>query len=135
MILLRHAWAGSRDDWDGDDRDRPLDDRGRAQARNLVAILAPFRIDEILTSPYVRCVQTVEPLASARGLSPQLRVELGEDRQWDEGAALVRGLAGRDVVVCGHGGLDGVLADAPKWKKGTAFVLDDDLRVVDVLRG
>ncbi len=134
LILLRHAWAGSRDDWESDDRDRPLDERGREQARNLVSTLAPFRIDEILTSPYVRCVQTVEPLAAARDLEPQLRGELTEERQWAEGAALLRELSGRDVVVCGHGGLDGALVGAPRWKKGAAFVLDDELRVVEVLR-
>jgi phosphohistidine phosphatase SixA len=133
LILLRHAWAGSRDDWHTDDRDRPLDDRGREQARNVVSVLADFPIDEIHTSPYVRCVQTVEPLAAARGLELQLREELGEDH-WHEGPAVLTELAGRDVVVCGHGGLDAVVPDAPKWKKGAAFVLDAELRLLDVLR-
>ncbi|MGZ4291664.1 MAG: histidine phosphatase family protein, partial [Gaiellaceae bacterium] len=98
-----------------------------------VARLARFRIDEIHTSPYLRCVQTVEPLASARGLVPLLRGELTEERQAAEGARLLRGLAGRDAVVCGHGGLERALPNAPRWRKGAAFVLDEGLRIVEEL--
>ena len=38
-----------------------------------------------------------------------------------------------DVVVCGHGGLEHVLPDPPKWKKGSAFVVGVDLRVLEVI--
>ena len=90
MLLVRHAWAGSRDDWEGDDRERPLDERGVEQARELVERLAPFTITRILSSPYRRCVETVEPLARARGLEIEQRPELGEERQMTDGIALVR---------------------------------------------
>ena len=130
LLLVRHAWAGKRSEWEGDDSKRPLDARGELQARDLIERLAAYAIEEIHTSPYTRCVQTVEPLAAARGLEPILRDELGEDRQWRDGAALVGELAGRDVVVCGHGGLEAALVDPPKWRKGAAFVVDQDLRVV-----
>ena len=50
----------------GDDRRGPLDKHGRTQAEELVEPLAPFRIEAILTSPAVRCIQTVAPLARAR---------------------------------------------------------------------
>jgi 8-oxo-(d)GTP phosphatase len=134
LILLRHASAGDRDRWQGDDRERPLDAKGMEQARALVAKLEPYRIDEIHTSPYVRCVQTVEPLASALGLTALLRGELTEELQAAEGAALVRSLAASDAVVCGHGGLDrAALEDPPKWRKGAAFVLDERLRIVETL--
>src|SRR5262249_30255592 len=72
MLLMRHAWAGHRDEWDGHDHERPLDDRGYEQAAALVERLEPYRIDAIMTSPYVRCVATVEPLAAARGLELEL---------------------------------------------------------------
>lgn len=131
LILVRHGRAGERDEWDADDSERPLDDRGREQARELVSRLARFGIDEIHTSPYVRCVQTVEPLAAARDLEPLLRRELTEERQATDGAQLLRALAGRDVVVCGHGGLERALPSAPRWRKGAAFVLDGELRIVE----
>jgi 8-oxo-(d)GTP phosphatase len=131
LLFLRHASAGKREEWEGDDRERPLDKRGRTRAKELVDELAPYRIDAILTSPYRRCVETVEPLAAARGLEPEHRDELGEELQGTAGVALVRSLAGTDVVVCGHGGLETALVDSPRWRKGMVFVVDDALRVVD----
>lgn len=132
LILVRHAWAGDRAGWDGDDRERPLDERGRRQSRELIDRLDGLAVEEILTSPYRRCVQTVEPLASVRGLDVTLRPELGEDRQETDGRALVRELAERDVVVCGHGGLQHALVDPPKWRKGMAFVVGRDLTIEGV---
>ncbi len=131
LILVRHASAGDRDEWDGDDRERPLDDRGHQQADELVRRLGAYRVDEIHTSPYLRCVQTVEPLAAARDLELRLCAELSEEQQGRDGEALLRELAERDAVVCGHGGLDGAVLRAPKWRKGAAFVLDRDLRLVE----
>jgi 8-oxo-dGTP diphosphatase len=133
MLLLRHASAGDREHWDGPDHERPLDERGREQAYALVETLAAYRISAILTSPYVRCVQTVAPLARARGLEFELREELSEERQATEGIALVRSRAGEDLVVCGHGGLDQALGDPPKWRKGATFVVDAELDLVDEL--
>ncbi|HTR33606.1 MAG TPA: phosphoglycerate mutase family protein [Gaiellaceae bacterium] len=134
MILVRHASAGDSRTWAGDDRLRPLDEKGRRQADELVGLLAAFPVEEILTSPAVRCVETVTPLADARGLDVVVRAELGEGLMWDAGHALVHALAGRDVVVCGHGGLEAALEDPPKWHKGEVFVVDVALRVVDATR-
>jgi 8-oxo-dGTP diphosphatase len=131
LIVVRHAWAGKRSEWEGDDSKRPLDARGERQARELVDRLASWPIDEIHTSPYTRCVQTVVPLAAVRGLEPILRDELGVEQQYQDGGALLQGLADRDALVCGHGGLESWLVDAPKWKKGAAFVVDGSLNIVD----
>ena len=68
LFVVRHASAGHREDWDGDDRLRPLDKRGGRQAEELVKRLEPHPIGRILSSPHTRCIQTVEPLAAARGL-------------------------------------------------------------------
>jgi phosphohistidine phosphatase SixA len=135
LLLIRHAWAGSREMWEGDDRERPLDERGARQADGLVGLLADLPVERILTGPYRRCVQTVEPLAAARRLELELRDELGEDLQYRLGAEFVRGFASSDVALCGHGGLE-VLAlhDPPRWKKGAVFVVDERLRVVQVRR-
>ena len=134
MILVRHASAGDRDAWADHDHVRPLDAKGRRQAEELVGLLAAFPVDEILTSPALRCVQTIQPLADARGLDPVERAELGEDGLWSEGPALVQSLAGRDVVVCSHGGIESALDDPPRLHKGEVFVVDVALRVVEAVR-
>ena len=133
LLLVRHASAGDRAKWEGDDRERPLDKRGRKRADELVAQLAPYPVEAILSSPARRCVETVEPLARARGLEIELREQLGEELQATEGVSLVRSLAGRDVVVCGHGGLEQMLAGPPKWKKGAVLVVGAGLELLDVL--
>jgi 8-oxo-dGTP diphosphatase len=130
LVIVRHGSAGDRAEWDGDDRDRPLDDRGRGQAQELVLRLAPFPIDAIYSSPARRCVETVEPLAGAHGLGVIECGELGEGRQSEEGGPLLQTLAAQDVVVCGHGGLELALRNPRKWRKGAAFVLDERLRIV-----
>lgn len=68
LIILRHTKALERGDWDDLDSKRTLDERGLLQSERLVAHLAPFAIDEIYSSNYIRCVQTVTPLAAARKL-------------------------------------------------------------------
>ena len=123
MILLRHGWAGDSSKWEGDDNERPLDKRGLRQAKELVEELGPFTIERIVSSPAIRCVQTVEPLAQARGVEIEERPELGQDRpeEWD---ACVRSLAGTGVVVCGHGGFEAGIPAAPQLKKGAFFVVE-----------
>lgn len=69
VLVVRHASAGSRADWAGDDRLRPLDDCGRLQAEELVRLLAHFDPTAIESADFVRCRETVEPLAEALGLS------------------------------------------------------------------
>jgi 8-oxo-(d)GTP phosphatase len=131
MLLMRHAWAGHRDEWDGHDHERPLDDRGYEQAAALVKRLEPYRIEAIMTSPYVRCVATVEPLAAARGLEVELRDELTEEQHYTDGPSFLRSVAGRDVLVCGHGGLELGVPGAPRFEKGDVLVLDETLAVVN----
>lgn len=68
FYVVRHAKAGSRGHWSGDDRQRPLSKKGLKQAEALVSAFKPFPISAIFSSPFLRCVQTVEPLARARKL-------------------------------------------------------------------
>ena len=79
LLLVRHASAGERSDWDGPDDERPLDRRGREQAAALAAALAPFAPARLLAAPPVRCGQTLQPLAEATGLPVGAVPELGED--------------------------------------------------------
>ena len=70
IFVVRHAKAGSRHDWAGDDdTQRPLTKPGRRQAAALAERLAGEPISGLWSSPYLRCVQTIEPLAAARGLA------------------------------------------------------------------
>ena len=132
LLVIRHARAGHRYDWTGDDRKRPLDDRGRRQASALVEELGDYPISRILSSPYDRCVQTVEPLAAQLGLAIEQRDELGEDGLYN-GAMLVRSLIGQPVAVCVHGGLsDAVFGE--RLKKGETLVVDERGDVVERLR-
>jgi 8-oxo-dGTP diphosphatase len=78
FYVIRHAKAGSRGHWDQDDRIRPLSKKGVEQAESLVTILKPFPITAIFSSPFLRCVQTVEPLAHARRLAVEQSDALAE---------------------------------------------------------
>lgn len=105
LLLVRHAHAGSKDRWRGDDRLRPLSARGRQEAAALVEVLAPYHPRRIISSPLRRCVETVEPLARRLGIpieeSDRLQPEAG-----DEAVALLQKIAGEEegpVVVCTHG--------------------------------
>lgn len=69
LIILRHTKALERGDWDEADSERTLSETGFDQAQMLIKHLAAFAIEEIYTSDYIRCVQTVTPLAHARGLT------------------------------------------------------------------
>ena len=78
--LVRHAKAGSRERWTAPDRDRPLTDAGKDPGHRAGrALLGPAR-SRVLSSPYLRCVETVAPLAEALGLSVE------EDDRLAEGA-------------------------------------------------
>jgi len=124
VLLIRHATAGDRKAWVGDDRVRPVDERGRRQSDALVDVLAGYTIDRIVSSPYLRCVQTVEPLAEARGLEIELDEQLGATRLDEVGEVLER-LRREKVAVCTHGELPW-LGDR-KFKKGATWVLDSAL--------
>jgi phosphohistidine phosphatase SixA len=122
LILVRHASAGRREEWSGSDRLRPLDDRGRRQAEDLVAALAAYPVERILSSPYVRCTQTVMPLGAQRRLDVEERLELAEGANRESTLALIHEVEGSGLVVCTHGDVvEELLGDG--MKKGEARVL------------
>jgi 8-oxo-dGTP diphosphatase len=79
LIILRHTKSLERGDWDEEDSLRTLDETGFDQAQLLIKHLEPFAIDELYTSDYTRCVQTVTPLAHTRGLSITTVPSLNEE--------------------------------------------------------
>lgn len=139
LYLVRHAKAGSRNDFDGDDIDRPLTTSGYRQAIDLCKRLAAISPSVVLSSPYRRCIETVEPLAVAidTGVTLDQRLaEFGSDHvQVDTGLFdLLHGVADR-AVLCSHGDVipaivNGLaaggmrLTGAPQWGKGSVWVLE-----------
>jgi 8-oxo-dGTP diphosphatase len=67
LILLRHAKAIERQEWAGEDTDRPLSSLGERQAKRLLSNFLPYAVEEIHSSSAVRCYETITPMA--RGLS------------------------------------------------------------------
>ncbi|HZC30495.1 MAG TPA: phosphoglycerate mutase family protein [Gaiellaceae bacterium] len=112
-LLLRHARAGDREAWQGDDRLRPLDERGRRRAEELAGELRGVRT--IRSSPYVRCVETVEPLAASLGLRVELDERLAEGASLDEALAALEDSV--DGVACTHGDVVETVLGRP-LKKG-----------------
>ena len=66
-MLVRHARAGKRANWKGDDLLRPLESAGRAQARRLARFLTVFDVDQVVSARPERCRQTVQPFADDTG--------------------------------------------------------------------
>ena len=68
LILVRHASAGSKEDWPGDDQERPLDARGVADAQELAGLMACFApVARVISSPARRCTESVRPYAERFG--------------------------------------------------------------------
>ena len=105
LYLVRHADAGDRYAWRGDDFLRPLDEGGRAQAEAIGVELGTKPVRRILSSPAVRCVDTVAPLGRRLGLAVQAADELAEGSYAADALGLARSLAAEegDSVFCSHG--------------------------------
>lgn len=103
MYLVRHAVAGVRDNSNPHDDQRPLDDVGLAQAAALVDLLGNETINEVHSSPALRCQQTVAPLAERLGLEVTVAPALFEGSSSSRSIEFVRSLTGRSVVLCSHG--------------------------------
>ncbi|HUY73574.1 MAG TPA: phosphoglycerate mutase family protein [Candidatus Dormibacteraeota bacterium] len=103
FYVVRHAKAGSRGHWTGDDRLRPLSQKGFKQAEALVSIFEKLRITGIFSSPYLRCMQTVEPLARAKGMPVKESPSLGEGHGLTGAMQLIGDPALDGVVLSTHG--------------------------------
>jgi 8-oxo-dGTP diphosphatase len=134
--VVRHAKAGDRAEWSGDDRMRPLTKSGQRQSEALATMLAGEPIDKILSSGYLRCVQTVEPLGASRKLPVEPVKELEEGAGGDSVLRLVQKFRGRNIVLCTHGDvmeelLEGLIAQGllqrarANMEKGATWVLEE----------
>ncbi|MCU1503245.1 MAG: hypothetical protein JWM12_2599 [Ilumatobacteraceae bacterium] len=133
LYLVRHAKAGERHDADGDDELRPLSKAGERQAAVLARKLARRDVTILISSPYLRCMQTLEPLAHL------LREPVHVDDRLAEGssAASVMELFASvpdGAVMCSHGDVIPEVVGAlvrrgcellsePDWRKASTWVL------------
>lgn len=125
--LLRHAEAGSRPSWHQPDDLRPLTSNGVVQSVNVADVLAGWPIERILSSRYVRCVQTVQPLADRVGLPVESHTALAEEADISATWALLEEVAatgGGDTVLCSHGNVIGALLDRMR-RRGITLVADE----------
>jgi 8-oxo-dGTP diphosphatase len=142
LYLVRHAKAGSRHDFKGNDRLRPLSSAGRRQADGLAArltpLLKPATTKTFLSSPYMRCIETLQPLAKAVGATVETDDRLAEGRSFVDVLDLIASLPD-DSVLCSHGdvipetiaalerrGIE--FTSAPDWRKASVWVLGRDDR-------
>jgi phosphohistidine phosphatase SixA/8-oxo-dGTP pyrophosphatase MutT (NUDIX family) len=107
LVVIRHAEAVKRKDWDGKDTVRPLTARGQATAEQLIAVLAALGVGRVFSSDAERCAATVAPYAQAIGKKIRLQPEISE-RGYEADPDAVHGLAekiwrpGKVTVVCSH---------------------------------
>jgi 8-oxo-dGTP diphosphatase len=137
VALVRHAKAGKRSEWFGDDRRRPLDRAGRRQASALASFLAAFAPARIVSADRTRCVQTVEPLAEAVGLPVEIVPAFADEAHLDDPAATRAELFALaesvpSAVLCSQGtAIPNLVADLARrnppasttTRKGAAWVL------------
>ncbi|KAA1395205.1 NUDIX hydrolase [Aeromicrobium ginsengisoli] len=103
LIVARHGKAASRDDYE-DDLERPLTAVGVEQAQALVPLLAAYGVRRVVSSPAVRCAQTVEPYAHSISTFLEIDDRLAEDTRAAQVERSVAALLDRKkpVVLCSH---------------------------------
>jgi 8-oxo-dGTP diphosphatase len=136
LYLIRHAKAGHREQWGEPDHLRPLTKSGRRQADALVPLFSKQRFYRLLSSPYVRCVQTLEPLAQSRGLHVETADELAEGSSVGETVKLMLAVSAEGpAALSTHGDvmenvLDSLqsrgveIAGPLELRKGSTWIID-----------
>lgn len=109
LVLVRHAKAVPRSRWtDPDDQLRPLDEQGRLRAEEIAPLLAAYGVRRLVSSPSVRCADTIAPYAARLGRRLRLKEGLSEEGHEADptrAAHHLRGLVqrGAPAVLCSHG--------------------------------
>jgi phosphohistidine phosphatase SixA len=135
LFLVRHARSAKRSRWKGPAWMRPLSEAGRAQARGLAEALAKSGAARLVSSPALRCRQTLVPLSIATGLPLEVDERLDEGADEAKAFELVAGLRGKPAVLCTHVAVatallerlsaDGAdLAEEPRCEKGSIWTLE-----------
>lgn len=133
IFLVRHAKAGERRGWDGADELRPLSTAGWKQARKLAKRLGRIPPESLISSPYVRCIETLQPLGDRTRLEIVIDDRLTEGAAFEDALELLGEVPDR-AVLCTHGDIIPAVLDAlvrrglevrsaPDWRKGSVWVL------------
>lgn len=107
LVLVRHAEAVKRKDWDGKDTNRPLTRTGRATAERLADVLAAVGVNRVRSSDAERCATTVAPYADSIGRQIHLHPEISE-RGYEADPSRLGAMPaqswkpGKITVVCSH---------------------------------
>jgi phosphohistidine phosphatase SixA len=117
VALVRHACAGRKEEWSGPDDDRPLDPNGVEQASALAEFFAGRRIRRLLSSPTLRCFDSLAELARRTGLPIETTDGLRTDVDPEAVRALITDAAQEDAVLCTHGETMRALLDV-MWSEG-----------------
>ena len=135
IYLVRHADAGSKKKRKETHDVRPISKKGHEQVEDLVTRLVRAPINSIVSSPSLRCEQTVGPLALRLGLKVKPSKLLRRDVAPTDVLRLIKKSAGTRTVLCSHretiGPLIEHLAADPKvevtgnleWPKGSVWEL------------
>ena len=107
FILLRHAKAITREEWQGEDDDRPLSSSGQNQAMRLLSTYQVFNIDQIHSSDAVRCYDTVKSMAKGLDIKLEVSSKLSEStykKDKEKAFDYVRELIKEDksILICSH---------------------------------
>jgi 8-oxo-dGTP diphosphatase len=125
--VVRHADAGVPARWSGADLTRPLSEAGHRQAVRLAELFANEPFTQLLSSPFLRCTETFEPLAATRGLAIDTRDELADGRPWEYLQKTALESEGGPTAICVHGeALRGLMHDL--FDRGVARPGREDFR-------
>lgn len=133
LYLVRHAKAGDRHNWERDDSLRPLTPAGREQAERLADSFARLPPNRLLSSPFVRCVDTLQPTADRSGVPVEPTEALAEGASF-EGVLDLLASVPLATVLCSHGDVipatlsalerrGTVIRTTPDWRKASTWVL------------
>ena len=107
MIMLRHAKALERTEWQGEDEDRPLQLVGQLQAKRMHSLYQVFGVEEIHTSDAVRCLDTVAQMAKILQLTPIITNAVSEytykknkEKSIDYAKDLIK--KKKQIILCSH---------------------------------
>ena len=123
IVLLRHALAGHK--WANPVADvgRSLNREGRDAAACLPAVLLEHLVPQaLLSSPYRRCIETIEPVAARFSLVVEAHYELLPDAAVTDATDLLLG-AVEGAVLCTHGELITRVLGGLACEKGAFWVV------------